>query len=147
MLKPLLIGLGLAFVLLDSGMGDIVAVSNAAESGYAPQTSDAREIKVTVTPQNISSGGKTWDFSVTAESHTKSIDDDLARSAVLIADGRRYEPLTWEGAPPGGHHRKGVLRFTAIKPVQASIELQIRLNGEAAPRSFRWMLKGKGYGS
>jgi hypothetical protein len=147
MLKPLLIGLGLAFVLFDSGMGDIVAVSNAAESGYAPQTSDAREIKVSVTPQDISSGAKTWDFGVTVESHTKSLDDDLSRSAVLIADGKRYEPLGWEGEPPGGHHRKGLLRFKAIKPVPASVELQIRLKGEVAPRSFRWMLKGKGYGS
>ncbi|BBI99820.1 hypothetical protein FGKAn22_15130 [Ferrigenium kumadai] len=100
-----------------------------------------------VTPQDVSSGAKTWDFGVVLETHTKSLNDDLSRSSVLIADGKRYSPLGWEGAPPGGHHRKGLLRFKAVKPVPASIELQIRLNGEVAPRSFRWMLKGKGYGN
>ncbi|WP_212785084.1 hypothetical protein [Ferrigenium kumadai] len=137
MLRPILIGLGLAFV----------AVTNAAEPRYAPQTSDEGGLKVMVTPQDVSSGAKTWDFGVVLETHTKSLNDDLSRSSVLIADGKRYSPLGWEGAPPGGHHRKGLLRFKAVKPVPASIELQIRLNGEVAPRSFRWMLKGKGYGN
>ncbi len=152
MLKPLLIGLAIAFVaayfcLHDSGMGNIVGVSNAAEPGYALQTSDERGVKVTVTLQDISSGAKTWDFGVVLETHTKPLNDDLSRSSVLIADGKRYIPLGWEGAPPGGHHRKGRLRFKAIKPVPASIELRIRLKGETVPRSFRWILKGKGYGN
>lgn len=146
MLKPLLIGLAFAFVAAysgtqDSGLGSFVAVSNAAEPGYAPQTSDERELKVTVTPRGISSGAKTWDFGVVMETHSKPLDDDLSRSSVLIADGKRYLPLGWEGAPPGGHHRKGVLRFKAFVPQPRSMELQIRLAGDASPRSFKWVLK------
>jgi len=111
----------------------------AAEMGFAPQTSNERSIKVTVAPQAIAAA--TWDFEVTLESHTQSLNDDLAKSSVLVADGKRYLPLGWEGAPPGGHHRKGLLRFKAAAPQPPLIELQIRLAGDTSPRSFKWTLK------
>lgn len=111
----------------------------AAETGFVPQTSNERGIKVTVAPRALAAA--TWDFEVTLESHTRSLNDDLAKSAVLIADGTRYLPSGWEGAAPGGHHRKGVLRFKAVAPQPPLIELQIRLAGDASPRSFRWTLK------
>jgi hypothetical protein len=84
---------------------------------------------------------KTWDFEVTLETHTQDLGDDLSRSALLVAGGKQYSPLGWEGAAPGGHHRKGLLRFKVIVPQPDSIELQIRLAGDAAPRSFKWILK------
>ena len=146
MRKQFLIGLAVAaiavyFCIHDSGAVKLIAVSNAAELGYAPQVSNEREIKVTATLQNIPNEAKTWDFEVVLETHTKALNDDLAKSSVLIADGKQYLPLGWEGAPPGGHHRKGVLRFKAIAPPPASVELQIRLAGDPSPRSFKWLLK------
>jgi len=125
----------------DSGGGRFIALSNAAEHGYAPQMSNERGIKVTVTLQDIPGEAKTWDFRVVLETHTQNLNDDLAKAAVLIADGRQYLPVGWEGGPPGGHHRKGLLRFKAIAPQPASLELQIRLSGDASPRSFKWLLK------
>lgn len=115
--------------------------SMAAEMRYAPKMSIERGVKVTVTPQKILSEAKTWDFRVVLESHTQDLSDDVAKSAVLIADGRQYMPAGWEGAPPGGHHRKGLLRFKAIVPKPAFVELQIRLAGESSSRSFKWTLK------
>lgn len=146
MRKQFLIGLAVAAIaafssIYDSGMAGIIAVSNAAELGYAPQVSNEREIKVTATLQKTPSEAKTWDFEVVMETHTKALNDDLAKSSVLIADGKQYLPLSWEGAPPGGHHRKGKLRFKAIAPPPASVELQIRLAGDASPRSYKWLLK------
>lgn len=117
------------------------SVSVAAETGPVPQVIDQREIKVTVTPRGLTYKAATWDFEVVLETHTQPLNDDLARVAVLIADGTQYLPLRWQGAPPGGHHRKGLLRFKAIVPRPASVELQIRLAGDPAPRSFRWLLK------
>lgn len=145
-MRKQLIGLVVAAIaayssIYDSGIAGIIAVSNAAELGYAPQVSNEHGVKVTVTPQNILSKAKTWDFQVTLETHTQDLSDDLAKSSVLIADGKQYLPLSWEGAPPGGHHRKGKLRFKAIAPPPASVELQIRLAGDASPRSFKWLLK------
>ena len=119
----------------------MIATGNAAEPVLAPQTSNEREIKVVVAPQNLLSEAQSWDFDVTLESHTQALNDDLAKSSSLIADGKRYTPLAWEGAPPGGHHRKGLLRFKAVIPQPPSVELQIRLTGEAAPRNFQWLLK------
>lgn len=111
----------------------------AIEMGFAPQTSNERGIKVTVAPQAVAAA--TWDFEVALESHTQSLNDDLARSSILVADGKQYLPLSWEGAPPGGHHRKGLLRFKMIVPQPGSIELQLRFAGDAAPRSFKWQSK------
>lgn len=119
----------------------MIATCDAAELVLAPQTSNEREIKVVVTPKNLLNQAQNWDFEVTMESHTQALNDDLAKSSALIADGKRYAPLAWEGAPPGGHHRKDVLRFKAIIPQPPSVELQIRLTGEATPRSFKWLLK------
>ena len=146
MRKQFLIGLAVAAIAAYSNIHDsvavrIIAVSDAAELGYAPQVSNEREIKVTATLQNIPNEAKTWDFEVVLETHTKALSDDLAKSSVLIADGKQYLPLVWEGAPPGGHHRKGVLRFKIIAPQPASVELQIRLAGDPSPRGFKWLLK------
>ena len=146
MRKQFLIGLGVAGMAAysftyDSRTTGIIAASNAAEPGYAPQISNEREIKVTATLQKIPNEAKTWDFEVVMETHTEALNDDLVKSSVLIAGGKQYLPLGWEGAPPGGHHRKGVLRFKAVSPQPQSMELQIRLAGDTAQRSFKWLLK------
>lgn len=146
MRKQFLIGLTVAAVAAYSCAGDfgainVISVSNAAETGYAPQVSNEREIKVTATLQGIPGEAKTWDFEVALETHTKDLKDDLVKSSVLVADGKQYLPLSWDGAPPGGHHRKGKLRFKAITPQPAAVELQIRLASDPSPRSFKWLLK------
>jgi hypothetical protein len=136
MLRKLL-GLAITAMLVFLCVPDVVA----AEIGYAPQISDKQSIKITVAPRNILETTKNWDFEVTVESHTQDLSDDLTKSALLIADGKQYLPLGWEGAPPGGHHRKGLLRFKTITQRPSSIELQIRLADDATPRSFKWLLK------
>lgn len=146
MRKQLLTGLAFAAIAAysfthDSGMAGIIAASNAVELGYAPQISNEREIKVTATLQKIPNEAKTWDFEVVMETHTKALNDDMVKSSVLIAGGKQYLPLSWEGAPPGGHHRKGKLHFKAAAPPPAAMELQIRLAEDPSPRSFKWLLK------
>lgn len=140
--------IGLAFAAItayscigDFGVANVITISNAAELGYAPQVSNERQIKITATLQKIPKEAKTWGFEVSLETHTHALSDVMENSSVLIADGKQYNPLGWEGSPPGGHHRKGLLRFKAIVPLPASVELQIRLIGEPSPRSFKWQLK------
>jgi hypothetical protein len=146
MLKQFLIGFAFVAVVTIPYMhvfsaAGMIATSDAAELGLVSQTSNERGIKVVATPRNLSNEAQSWDFEVTLETHTQALNDDLAKSSALIADGKRYAPLAWEGAPPGGHHRKGLLRFKRIIPQPPSAELQIRLAGETAPRSFQWLLK------
>lgn len=139
MLKQRLIGFTLAAVVGSASIG--LVESWASEKGLSPQISNEGGVKVTVAPQGFSSEAKIWDFAVTLETHTQPLDDDLAKSSTLIGGGKSYRPLNWEGAPPGGHHRKGVLRFQAITPLPQAVELQIRRTEEASPRIFRWQLK------
>lgn len=141
-----LIGLAFAAIAAYSCMGDfkmanVIAISGAAELGYAPQVSNELGIKVTATLQNIPKEAKTWDFEVSLETHKHALSDVMENSSVLIADGKQYKSVGWAGSPPGGHHRKGKLSFNAIAPLPASVELQIRLIGDPTPRSFKWRLK------
>lgn len=111
----------------------------AAESLPA-LTSSQSGVTVKVTPQNLK--GNLWEFGITFETHTQQLNDDLLKTAVLVtSDGKRLSPAGWQGDRPGGHHRKGVLRFSAVTPAPTSLELRITRAGEPNARSFRWTLK------
>lgn len=145
MLKQLFLGMAFASMLIlpccyNLGSSGLMGTSLAAELDPAAQTNDERGVKVTVSPKKFL-GRATWDFEVTLETHTQPLNDDLAKSSVLLAEGKQYLPLGWEGAPAGGHHRKGLLHFKAIVPQPKSMELQIRLLADPSPRSFKWLMK------
>ncbi len=117
----------------------LVADAASVAPAQAPaQISSHSGVKITIEPKGFSQDAKTWDFAVTLETHTQDLDDDLAQSTTLLADGTLHRPLGWEGSVPGSHHRKGVLRFAAVKPLPQVVELQIRREGESTPRIFRW---------
>ncbi len=117
------------------------AVSGAlAAPTLSPQSTSESGVTVKATPQNLSD--KSWDFEIAFDTHSQALNDDLMKAAELIADGgARFQPISWQGDPPGGHHRKGVLRFKPISPAPQSIELRIMRSDEVQPRSFRWQLK------
>lgn len=105
------------------------------------QKSTERGVTVAVTPVTLSLDVKTWEFKVVLDSHSQELSDDLQRTAVLVAaDGREQQPA-WDGAPPGGHHREGVLRFVAVSPASEAVELRIQRPNEGAARTFRWQLR------
>ncbi len=114
----------------------------AANPNLSTQTSSASGVTINVTPKNLASNADSWEFAIVFDTHSQDLSDDLVKSSLLLdgADGR-HAPTAWDGAPPGGHHREGVLGFKPISPRPQSIELQITRAGEDAPRSFRWQLK------
>lgn len=106
------------------------------------RTSAAAGVTVKVTPKLVTADVPAWEFAVVLDSHVQDLADDLLKTTVLLdGAGSAQSPSAWEGAAPGGHHREGLLRFEAIKPRPAAIELQLQRPGESAPRSFRWDLK------
>ena len=122
----------------------VVTVFAASGVTAAPtlstQTTSQSGVTVKVTPRTLAAG--TWEFEVVFDTHSQELTDDLGKTAVLVSDGRTsHSPVKWQGDPPGGHHRKGVLEFKPVSPMPAAIELQIKRNGETAPRLFRWKLK------
>jgi hypothetical protein len=105
------------------------------------QTNREGPVTVKVTPKNTSSEAKTWDFEIILDTHTASLDQDMKRAAVLVdGSGKPQPPLAWEGDPPGGHHRKGLLRFQPLAGSPAFLEVRINGIGGVEQRVFRWRL-------
>ena len=119
----------------------VFAASGVTAAPALPtQTSSQSGVTVKITPRTLAAG--TWEFEVVFDTHSQELTDDLEKTAVLVSDARAsHSPLQWQGDPPGGHHRKGVVQFKPVSPMPAAIELQIKRNGETAPRLFRWKLK------
>ena len=114
----------------------------AAAVELATQKISQNGVTLAVTPRTLSSDAETWDFNLVLETHSQELSGDLTKSAVFLdGSGARYEPIAWDGAGPGGHHRQGVLRFKRITPQPQTIELQISRDGESGARVFRWELK------
>jgi hypothetical protein len=110
-------------------------------SGPSPQINKEGGVIVKVTPRRLAPGAEMWEFEVVFDTHTVALAGDPARFSVLVdAEGRTHFPLQWEGDPPGGHHRKGVLRFKPEPGRDGMIELRIDGVGGAPTRVFRWQL-------
>lgn len=109
------------------------------EANLETKTDNQANVSMAVTPLDVPSGKSEWKFNVVMNTHTVELDQDLTKSAVLTDDqGRKYEPIRWEG-PVGGHHREGLLVFKAVDPAPKSIELKI--SGIAGiTRNFFWNL-------
>ena len=109
----------------------------AAAEGFPVSTSSQYGVIIKITPRTLT--GTAWEFDVVFDTHSQDLKDDLLKSATLVAGSVAPSlPVGWQGDPPGGHHRKGVLRFNAVAPFTGSIELRIARPGEPAARSFRW---------
>jgi len=117
----------------------LVAADASAAQSLATQSAGGSGVTIKATPRALPGGF--WEFDIVFDTHSQELKDDLMKTATLVADGRAHLPVGWKGDPPGGHHRKGVLRFNAINPAPKAIELRIARPGEPKPRSFRWPLK------
>jgi hypothetical protein len=122
-------------VLLDS------APSSTAPA-LAARSNDTAGVRVVVTPKALGPGVTIWEFEIVMDTHTKPLNENLPQVAVMVDNaGRRYTPVAWQGDPPGGHHRKGVLKFSAPTEMPQTVELRIDGVGGAGIRTFRWELK------
>lgn len=128
-------------VLMSFLFNAALLASGGASAAQALTTLSAGGSGVTVkaTPRELQGGS--WEFDIAFDTHSQDLKDDLMKTASLIAGGKTHAPAGWKGDPPGGHHRKGVLRFDGIEPGVKEIELRIARPGEPKPRSFRWQLK------
>jgi len=122
----------------------VVALSLVASAQTKPlpmKENDEGQVKVSVTPENLSKTTDTWRFAVQFNTHTTPITQDMvAVTSLSDGEGASEKPTTWDGDPPGGHHRRGVLVFKPLSPVPAAITLHIREVGGIADRTFSWKL-------
>jgi hypothetical protein len=132
-MKHLAIALALATGLLSAPW---------ALAQFDTRTSTSAGVTVKVTPKLVAADAAAWEFAVALDSHVQDLRDDLLRTMSLVdGAGSLQSPTAWEGPAPGGHHREGVLRFAAPRPLPPALVLHLRRTGEDAPRVFRWDLK------
>lgn len=119
----------------------VTALAQASADATAMRSTSNQGVTVKVSPKLIGSTDKLWEFAIVLDSHSAELSDDLTQSASLTtSDGRTLKPVSWTGAPAGGHHREGVLAFEVPAPRPGSIELRIARQGESAERTFHWQL-------
>ena len=78
-------------------------------------------------------------FDVSISTHQGSLDFDLTKMSHLEDDkGNIYQPSSWEGSPPGGHHRSGILSFPRLSEKTKFIKLTIENVYNVPERVFKW---------
>ncbi|MDO8503975.1 MAG: hypothetical protein Q7S60_04800 [bacterium] len=131
------LGLGLVYrVVRDAGGGMVSATqeTRSPEQALVTKTDSQNDVEVQVTPKAIPEE-KAIEFEIILTTHSVELSQDLvAVSSLVDQTARVYKPTSWEGSPPGGHHRSGVLRFEGIVDTTTVI-LMIDVGGE---RVFRW---------
>ena len=138
MKPPRRLAIVLAVTVLALCVAPLAMAQSAGAPALAARSNDAGGVSVVVKPKSIATGA-VWEFEVVMDTHTKPLDDDLTKTAVLVDDGgRQYMPMSWQGDKPDGHHRKGVLRFPAPTEQIKSFELQIQGLGGVSKRVFQW---------
>ena len=122
-------------------LGLILFTSIALASEYKTETNSDGGVRVEVTPAQLAAGQASR-FEVRLNTHTVPLDQDLTAVAVLHDNkGGVYQPLAWDGSPPGGHHRSGTLAFPELSGSATSVTLTIRDVAGIAARDFTWKVK------
>lgn len=115
------------------GLSNVVLAAQPLKT----QTSNKDAVTVKATPVKLE--GAVWEFQLVFDTHSQELSDDMMTVATLVGpNGTQVKPTAWNGDPPNGHHRKGVLRFNALTPPPDVIELRIARPKESASRDFKW---------
>jgi hypothetical protein len=105
------------------------------------QSNSENAVSVAVTPLNLATNGNTLDFEVAFNTHSVDLDFDPSTISIIRDDeGREYPAIAWEGSGPGGHHRRGVLRFKIPDLNTDFIEIVIHDVAGVPERIFHWDL-------
>ncbi len=114
--------------------------SATISSSLQPQEKSESNVTVTVAPITLKQGFPA-SFDVAFETHSVELDFDVETIASLSdTKGTIYKP-TWQGSPPGGHHRSGTLIFTPDIPKQTELTLTLRDIAEVPTRVFQWNMR------
>ncbi len=134
-----------AFSLMLPGIG---AAGGGPEQGKtAPmfnlpaRTNSEKGVSIDVAPVGFAFD-KPARFSVALNTHSGSLNFDLTENSFLEDDkGNLHKPTGWDGSPPGGHHRSGVLSFPSVGAGAKHIKITIRNVSGVPERVFEWALR------
>lgn len=142
MAKQIIIGFLLGILALVAFFAVTFKKATAPETETLPSRASERngiEFLATVAEFDSKNPVK---FEVTIDTHSGSLDFDLAEVSTLEDDkGNQYEPISWEGSAPGGHHRSGKLIFPRLESGAGYLTLSIKDDPSLEARVFEWDLK------
>jgi hypothetical protein len=117
-------------------------VTLAADAfAYQTKSDKKNSVRVDVRPVQLLPG-KPAKFEIRMNTHSGDLGQDLIAVCILKdSSGREYRPLNWDGSPPGGHHRSGVLEFSELGEGVESITLVIREVANVPERVFNWSIE------
>jgi hypothetical protein len=105
------------------------------------KSNNENRVRVDVQPVQLAPG-QPMKFEVRMNTHSADLSQDLAAVSTLKDNnGREYKATAWQGSPPGGHHRKGVLEFPDLAQNSESITLVIRGIDNVPERTFNWRIE------
>jgi len=118
-----------------------IQTEETAPESFSEQKDETGPVTVTVEPK-LNRGDTEWNFEITLQTHSVELDMDILESVVLLdTTGEEVKPVAWDGDPPGGHHRTGILRFAAPDPVPETITLRVKNVADVPVREFVWNAK------
>ena len=121
--------------ILFFGQGREAPATSPATINLSSKTNSQAGISFEVTPLDFSFG-QLVKFEIKINTHSGSLDFDLAKTSILEDDsGNQYYPLEWQGSGPGGHHSSGSLTFPKLENQPRSIRLLVQDNPQ---RVFEW---------
>lgn len=110
-------------------------------SAYKTKSSKENRVRVDVRPVQLLPG-KPAKFEIRMNTHSGDLSQNLLAVCTLKdSSGRDYRPINWDGSPPGGHHRRGVLEFSELAEGAESITLVIREIANVPERVFNWSVE------
>lgn len=114
----------------------IAAASQAL--AYDRQSNSENGVRVDVVPVQLENGLNVR-FEMRLNSHSIELDQNLKDACVLKDDlGNTYPAVGWNGSPPGGHHRDGMLLFPELSQDCGSVTLVVKGVADVTERSFTW---------
>lgn len=99
-------------------------------------------MEIAITPKMLVIG-KPATFDMSFNTHSVPLEFEVPAISTLTDDqGNVLGPATWEGAPPGGHHRNGTLTFSSPLPKETKrITLTLTDISGITKRTFDWEVR------
>ncbi|OGK23459.1 hypothetical protein A3A46_03385 [Candidatus Roizmanbacteria bacterium RIFCSPLOWO2_01_FULL_37_13] len=110
------------------------------QNKLAYQENKGGNVTVTVKPKILKVGEKPI-FDIEFNTHSVDLTFDIPQVIILADDkGNVFDKSVWNGNPPGGHHRSGVLTFNNPLTETKYVELVMTNIAQVPERGFKWEL-------